>query len=124
VRRLSIATRASLGAALLLWPARLLATIAGRSTSRPERAAARVLGARHLSEALVLCRDPDRGPALVVAGVDTVHALTMAALAAARPRERRLATLSAAAGLLLAATASCQGGWLPDNVRRPLTAPR
>jgi hypothetical protein len=106
VRRPSIAARAALGAALLLCPRRLLDTIAGRSASRPERAAARLLGARHLTEALLLWRDPDRGPSLVVGGVDATHALTMGVVAATRPRERRLAALSGAGAMMLAAAAA------------------
>lgn len=87
-------TRAVWGASLLLAPDRLLAHVGDRSTE-VERMT-RVLGARHLAEAVILiARRGTRPPPRWPIAVDAVHALSMLALAAMVPRHRRAALSSA-----------------------------
>ena len=64
--------------------------------------AVRVLGVRHLLEGAVLVRHARRAPPRWSIAVDALHALSMIALAAARPALRRDALGSAASALTLA----------------------
>jgi hypothetical protein len=63
--------------------------------------AARLLGARHLLEGIAMASERRRTPPAWIVGADLVHALSMLALAAARPRLRRDALLSAGGALVL-----------------------
>ena len=102
--RALIGLRFAAGTALLLFPGRVLGDLPHRRVDRAARGFARVLGARHLVEATVLWRRPTHRWVEVGAAVDGVHAATMAALAVARPDERRLALVNAvSAGALAAA---------------------
>ncbi len=95
-------TRIVWGAVLLASPGRVLA---GCPDPVPEYAhvAVRVLGARQLVEGAVLARHPCRPPPEWSIGVDALHALSMLALAAARPGLRPAALRSAAGALTLTA---------------------
>jgi hypothetical protein len=70
-----------------------------------ERKLARALAARHFAQAELLRRHPGLTALTIGAGVDLLHASTMGALAAGRPRCRRLALGSLASSLLLASGA-------------------
>lgn len=89
-----IGARLLVGLTLAWSPDALLSALAGRAVSAGERRVARVLGARHLVEALVLSRESARGWVLAGAAVDGTHSLTMVLLAVASPHERRLAISS------------------------------
>lgn len=100
--------RACYGAALLCMPGRMIATATGRAASGRACAVARVLGVRHLSQAVIcgLCPTPQ----LIAAGtaVDALHSASMLALAGVEPGLRRalLADAGVAAGLASAGAAA------------------
>lgn len=87
------AVRGVYGAGLLLAPARVLSAAARTPLDPAALSVARVLGARHLLQAALLCRRPSRRRLLVGAGVDGLHAASMAGLArwSRRPAHRALA---------------------------------
>lgn len=93
--------RGTWGALLLADPG-LPLRLGGGEDSRAVRMATRILGARHLVEALILSRDQGRARR-TVAGIDGAHAASMLLLALASPRLRRDALLSAASASGLAA---------------------
>jgi hypothetical protein len=95
------AAHLALGAAFVAAPDRALGLVHAR-TDRALSIAVRVLGARHLLEATVAGRARSRW-AGVAAGVDALHAASMLGIAAAGPRRRRPALVSA--GLAGAMTA-------------------
>ena len=88
------------GGLLVLFPRQLLALCRG-DRSRPVVVSARLLGARHLLEGVVLTSERRRTPPGWMIAVDLVHALSMLALAAVRPRLRRDALLSAGGAFFL-----------------------
>lgn len=89
------AARGAWGAALLVAPERLLASVAaGEPLDARARAFARALGVRQLLEAALLRRAGARAVALGAA-VDGVHALSVLALAAADRSRRREALANA-----------------------------
>jgi len=95
--RLLCALRAGYGAALLAAPGAVVRLYsAGRSDPRA-RAIARLLGARHLLQALVTADRP--APVVVALGAETdlAHAASMVLLAAADPPHRRPAMIDALA---------------------------
>lgn len=115
------AARAALGTAYLLFPA-LAARIAGPGQSaRAARGTARILGGRHLAQALTTSGQPDRAVLALGAEADAAHAASMAVLAIMSRRWRRaaltdafIATALTAAGLAVAragSTASAPPGW-------------
>ncbi len=108
------AARAAYGLTLLVAPGRVLSAVAGESPGRLDCAVARFLGGRHLTQAVISAAvgRPSIAPG---AAVDSLHAASMFGLAAARPRLRRpeladaaVASLLAAAGVVLAASCSAQ----------------
>ncbi len=98
-----IAVRLLWGTILLIAPQVVLRDLPHQRIDRAARGFARVLGARHLTQAAITSRD--RTPGWVVAGavVDATHAATMAALAALRPGRRKLALTNVATAATLAA---------------------
>lgn len=91
--------RVGLGLGQLVSPG-LLGTMAlGRRPCRRERAATRVLGARHLAQHTLALRGHGvlGGPTL-----DVLHAVSMVGLALASPRHRRGALVSAGTAAVLA----------------------
>jgi hypothetical protein len=79
--------RTAWGAFLLLGPE----TLAAPSRAQIDPATLifeRVLGARHLIQAVVVCRWPNRLAILIGAATDAAHALTMLALAAVNTSRR------------------------------------
>ncbi|UQU62191.1 hypothetical protein COUCH_24485 [Couchioplanes caeruleus] len=109
--RLALAGRAVYGCALLLMPDTVL-----RATGRPPTpgavAVARVLGARHVLQAVVTAAAPGGPVAALGAVVDTVHAAGDLAVAAVAPRWRRPALTDSVIAAGLAAA-----GWA--DARRP-----
>jgi hypothetical protein len=102
----SIVIRGAWGAVLFFAPGLPLQEGGGLDT-RVVRRVVRILGARHLIEAVVLARAHDGRPRRWIARIDAVHALSMLGLAAVNPVLRRDATLSAAsAGVLVALSAA------------------
>lgn len=101
--RVLTAVRLAYGAALLVEPAELLSALGLRSDGRA-RTFARLLGGRHLVEALLVTRS---GSAASMAGaaVDGGHAVTAAAWAVGDRRHRRALVLNAACASVLAGEA-------------------
>jgi hypothetical protein len=92
--------RGAWGALLLIDPGWPLRVGGGRDTPGV-RAGVRVLGARHLAETLVLSTAHDERPRHWILAIDAVHGASMLGLAAASPRLRRDALLSAASASAL-----------------------
>lgn len=93
------------GAALMTRPRAVAETVAaGRAVPAPW--IVRLLGARQFGQGATLLWRPDRRRLLTGAGIDTVHAISMLGLAAANPRYRRAALLSAAVAGTSAALAA------------------
>ncbi|HEY3976724.1 MAG TPA: hypothetical protein VGM79_05585 [Streptosporangiaceae bacterium] len=100
--------RAGYGAALCCAPGRMLRLEggAGAEASPGARAVARVLGGRHLAQAVLSAARPTPAVLALGAGTDVLHSASMMALAALdRPRRR----LGLSDSLLAAAFAA--GGW-------------
>lgn len=114
------AGRALYGAALLAAPGPILAVAAGQAPSRRDRAVARVLGARHVAQALVSAA-AGRQALAPGAVVDGLHAASMVGLAARRGpgddgsirraelADAAVASLLAVLGLLFAQEAGARG---------------
>lgn len=103
--RLLIALHAFYGAAMLVAPDALC-----RDAPDPGRAKtlARVLGARHLGEAVLLPRRRNPDWMLLTASLDVLHGASMLLVAQRSPHWRKLATSSAAgAGALCAYSLYC-----------------
>jgi hypothetical protein len=90
--RVFTVTRAGYGAAQLLLAARL----AGPGDRPAARRLVRVLGARHLAQAALTGPEPTTGLLALGAEADLLHAATMLALAATRPRYRTRPLIDAA----------------------------
>lgn len=99
----SAAVRAGYGTALLLVPERVLALGARPPFPPPAAAVARVLGARHVLQAVVTVAAPTGRVLGAGALVDASHGSTDVALAAVAPRWRRIALADAALAAILAA---------------------
>jgi hypothetical protein len=109
------AVRACYGAALLCVPGPALHLATGQDPSPRARAVARVLGARHLAQAvLTLCRP---GPAVFLAGagIDACHAASMLAVAAAEPPMRRAGLADATVATALAAAGAAAASARPTG---------
>jgi hypothetical protein len=111
-RLLVPAARACYGAALLAAPGAALRLATGRLPGSRARTVARVVGARHLAQAVLTAWCPEPVVFAAGAGVDLCHAASMLALAAADPALRRAgladamaATAFTAAGAGLAVSA-------------------
>jgi hypothetical protein len=109
VLRALIGVRFAAGVALLLFPDRVLGDLPHRRIDGAARAFARVLGVRHILEAVVLWRRPTHAWVELGAAVDGVHAATMAGLAVAKRQDRRLATANAVTAGALAAAGLAEG---------------
>lgn len=98
--RLPEVTRLAWGVALLIAPGRVSKTLTGVGLEGRARVVARVLGARHLTQALLVARTNEDAARRVGRVVDALHALSMIGLAAVDPKLRRPALAdSALAGL-------------------------
>jgi hypothetical protein len=94
-----------LGGVLLVAPGPLLRGVGGPS-DRSTRVVARVLGARHLAQAVALRRH-DRTAVGVGAATDVLHSASMLALASVSRPHRRVALAS---GIVAAALAAIELG--------------
>ena len=105
------AIRGAYGTALLLAPARVLAVCGAAPTEEPPRTVARVLGARHIAQAIAT-----NGGRFARLGalVDGLHAASMFALAAANDDFRRPALIDGSI-----ATTFALSGLLPARTPRP-----
>ena len=93
--------RAAYGVSLLLVPGAMVRVVSGKPADRASTVVGRILGARHLLQALTIERKGTRGWLLVGASIDVTHALSMLGLAALSREHRRPAALDAAlAGVL------------------------
>jgi hypothetical protein len=97
------AVRACYGAVLLCAPGPVLGLSTGRPSSARARAVARILGARHLAQAVLTVWRPDPVVLAAGAGIDGCHAASMLALAAASPGARRAGLTDAVTEVAFAA---------------------
>ena len=98
------AARACYGAMLLCAPGVALSMSAGRAPSRRARTVARILGARHLAQAVLTLWRPRPAVFLAGAGIDACHAASMVALAMCDPRMRRAGLADALTATAFTAT--------------------
>lgn len=113
------AARAAYGAALIAAPGAALRAATGLSAGCRARWVVRVLGARHLAQAVVTVAAPQPDVLAAGAGVDVCHAASMLALAAA-DRQVRRAGLTDAVIALVMASAGAAGAVraVPGGARR------
>jgi hypothetical protein len=83
--RWACVVRAGYGAALVCMPGKLIAARTGRRPSRRVRTVARLLGVRHLTQALLCAAAPTRWLIRAGSAADVLHAASMLALAAEDP---------------------------------------
>jgi hypothetical protein len=95
--------RATYGAALILVPGPAIRLATGRLPSRRACRVARVLGARHLIQAVLTAAAPGRTALAVGGQVDTVHTVSMLLLAVVSRAGRRAALTDALTEAALAA---------------------
>jgi hypothetical protein len=97
--------RAAYGMILLLWSDRVIHAVLDESGGSAGQAATvgRILGARHLLQALTIERTNSRGWLFFGAAIDTIHVLSMGGIAVLDEEHRRLAASDAilASGLTL-----------------------
>jgi hypothetical protein len=94
---------ALLGTALLAFPGVVARRVGWSGGDRAGTLAVRLLGIRHLGQAVALCLWPGRSAFRLGGTVDVLHAASMAALAAvAGPRRRAALASMLAAGTLAA----------------------
>ena len=103
-RLLFPAARACYGAALLCAPGLALGLATGQAPSQRARAVARILGARHMAQAVLTLWRPRPAVFLAGAGIDACHAVSMVALAVCDPRMRRAGLADALTATAFTAT--------------------
>lgn len=101
--RLLIGLNMTYGAGLLLASRTLLRAPRGTNSGTQARVFARLLGARHLSEALILRRRASPDVILACASIEAIHAASMILLARISPRWRKLALGNATVATMLCA---------------------
>jgi hypothetical protein len=99
------AARLALGAVALLQPRRVAAWWGADPGSGATVGAVRVLGARHLAQAVNSTVHPTPGTRTLSSAVDLLHAASMLGLAMVSPRLRRPAMTSASIAIVCAAGA-------------------
>jgi hypothetical protein len=101
---LAAAAGTAWGLALVVQPERILTALDGETAPDPALVAgARVLGVRHVVQAIVLVRRPNLAARWGI-GIDVAHAVSMLGLAAVDHRRRRAELVSAAVSLALGIT--------------------
>lgn len=108
-RLLFPAVRACYGTVLLCVPGPALGLSTGQPPSPRARAVARILGARHLAQAVLTLWRPSPAVFLAGAGVDACHAASMLALAAADRGLRHAGLADACAATAFTATGAVLG---------------
>ncbi len=113
----ALAARIAAGSVLLVWPGPTARLLAGRDVACRWIVAARVLGVRHLGEAIAVNIRPSPAATRVGAAVDGIHALTALCFGLAFAADRRLTWINAitaagfaAAGFDHARTLAREGG--------------
>ena len=107
--------RGGYGAALLLAAGRMIRLVSGRSADPRTRAVVRLLGARHLAQAVVTGVRPAPLPIALGAEVDVVHAASMLGVAAIARSQRRSGVIDAT----VAATFAVAGAALTRRLGTP-----
>jgi hypothetical protein len=100
--------RGAYGVALCCAPGPITGLVGGTSSTPGDRAVARVLGARHVAQAVVTLGRPTPAVLALGAGADVLHSASMVALAVLDRPRRRLG----AADALIAAAFAVAGGTL------------
>jgi hypothetical protein len=108
-RLLFPAARACYGAALLCAPGLALGLCTGQASSQRARTVVRILGARHLAQAVLTLWRPRPAVYLAGAAIDACHAASMLALAVADPRMRIAGIADGAAATAFTATGALTG---------------
>lgn len=86
-----------------------MVSVAHQRIDRPARAVARLVGARHLLQAVLTARHRYSAWIWAGAAIDAAHATSMIALAAARPDRRKLALANALTATAFAASGIAAG---------------
>lgn len=121
--RLHEVTRLSWGIVLLIAPSGVSRTLTGVRLDGRARAVARVLGVRHLTQALLLARTNGDAARRVGRVVDALHALSMIGLSTVDPTLRRPALAdSALEGLFVLTGAGHPSHAEPDRQPTPAEA--
>ena len=102
--------RAAYGALLLLVPGMIMWVVCGEPAARVPRMVARILGLRHLTQALLLERNGTRNRLMAGATIDAAHALSMVGLAALNRDHRWSAALDAVLATGLAVSGLREAG--------------
>ena len=89
------ATRTAYGVLLLLMPSVVIRVASGGPADRTPLVVGRVLGLRHLIQALIIERRRTCKRLLVGTAIDAVHALSMVGIAVLNKNHRQLAMLDA-----------------------------
>ena len=93
MRRLARLARAAYGVTLLAAPGRVLTAFGGDPGDATATVMARVLGARHLLQAMVIGSDPGRVRRYGAAFVDVMHAMSMFGVARVDPPRHKPALI-------------------------------
>lgn len=109
--RTAAVARTLYGAALLVAPDMLTRRVTGEPAGRGVTIVGRLLGARHLGQALIAGRSGSRTWLLAGVLADVAHALTMIAVALVSTDHRRLAALDA----LVASGWALTGLWAAER---------
>src|SRR4029077_7050055 len=96
----------------------------GQAPSQRARAVTRILGARHLAQAVLTLWRPRPAVFLAGAGVDACHAVSMLALAVTDPRMRRAGVADAVAAAAFTATSALTGAGALRDVGAQLRSRR
>jgi hypothetical protein len=116
------ATRAAYGLCQLAFPSLIFRAALGHEPDRRVRVVARILGARHLLQALVTGAAPGSRTLHLGGGlVDSLHSASMAGLAFTDRRRRRAAALDAVVAGVFAGTEFSRGS--RSKPLRPSTVP-
>jgi hypothetical protein len=110
--RYAAVARAAYGVSLLLAPGAVIRIASGEPADRASTVVGRVLGLRHLAQALIIDRAETHDRLLIGAVIDAAHALSMVGLAALSRDHRRPAVLDAALA----------GGWTINGIREARNA--
>jgi hypothetical protein len=116
------AARLAYGLALLAAPERLARSWTGSALDRPARVVARILGARHVLQAVLLIAHDGVWLRRAGRAIDLVHAASMVLLATLAPGRERLALADAVVARTLAGPAPRTAG--PGSSRRPVDKPQ
>jgi hypothetical protein len=103
------------GAALLLASDRMIRLVSGRPAELRIRVVVRLLGVRHVAQAVVTGVRPGPLPILLGAEVDVVHAASMLGVAATARSQRRFGVVDAAVAFTFAVAGAALTRWLEER---------